>query len=84
MNDRQKLLRIIQIYDFSIKELNLYLDTHPGCAAALQYYQKYKELRNKAYEQYIRQYGPITTDQVTSTEQWTWINSPWPWERSAN
>jgi len=84
MNERQRLLKLIQMYDFAIKDLNLYLDTHPGCAAALQYFHKYKELSAKAYDQYIKLYGPIIPKQVTSTEHWTWINSPWPWERSAN
>ncbi len=84
MNEREKLFRAIQICDFAIKDLNLYLDTHPGCTVALQYFHRYNELSSKAREQYAQQYGPIIPQQVKSTEQWTWINGPWPWERGAN
>ena len=42
------LLRKIQQYDFSLKELNLYLDTHPDCRRALAMFRKYQKLRTDA------------------------------------
>ncbi len=77
------LLHAIQMYDFYLYDLNLYLDTHPTDSQALALFKKYTALRKSAYETYIEKYGPITADQ-SSTECFNWVNDPWPWERSAN
>jgi spore coat protein JB len=82
--DRDKLFRTIQMYGFAIDGIVLYLDTHPNCQHALNYYHKYNELKREAVEEYNRLYGPLTTRQVKSREKWTWTNEPWPWERSAD
>lgn len=74
----------IQMYDFYLYELNLYLDTHPADKNALSLFKKYTELRNAAYEAYINKYGPITADQSSTNERFNWVDDPWPWERSAN
>jgi len=74
----------IQMYDFYLYELNLYLDTHPSDRNALDLFKKYTELRNAAYEAYINKYGPITADQASTNERFNWVDDPWPWERSAN
>lgn len=84
MNVKDKLLKTIQMYSFTIDELVLYLDTHPNCTEALEYYHKYNKLRKEAIEEYNRLCGPITSRQVKSNEKWTWVHEPWPWERSAN
>ncbi len=84
MNDEAKLLNIIRKYAFAIYELSLYLDTHPKCKDALAYFQKYKDLYNKAYAEYTEKYGPLTADQTNPTNGWAWVKGPWPWERSAN
>lgn len=77
------LLRAIQMYDFYLYELNLYLDTHPNDRQALALFKKYTALKRSAYETYIEKYGPITATQ-SSGETFNWVNDPWPWERSAN
>lgn len=82
--DRDKLFRTIQMYGFAIDEIVLYLDTHPNCQNALNYYHKYNNLKREAVEEYNRLYGPLTAKQVRSREKWTWTNEPWPWERSAD
>lgn len=78
------LMCAIQMYDFYLYELNLYLDTHPSDRNALDLFKKYTELRNAAYEAYINKYGPITADQSSTNERFNWVDDPWPWERSAN
>ena len=77
------LLRAIQMYDFYLYELNLYLDTHPTDNQALALFKKYKALKKSAYETYTEKYGPITSDQ-SSDDYFNWVDGPWPWERSAN
>ncbi len=84
MTPKDKLLRTIQMYCFALQEIKLYLDTHPDCPKGMEYYHKYKKLRNEAVEEYNRMYGPLTADMVESKEKWTWTDGPFPWERSAN
>ena len=81
MNEQKTLLGSIKKYDFTLKELNLYLDTHPNCRRALAMFRKYKDLRGRAVDEYTRKFGPLTPEQVTSGERWTWTDDPWPWER---
>lgn len=79
-----KLLCAIQMYDFYLYELNLYLDTHPTDRQALDLFKKYNTLRKSAYESYVNKYGPITVDQSSTEDSFNWTDSPWPWERSVN
>ena len=82
MNEREMLMKKVKKYDFALKELALYLDTHPNCRRGLAMFKKYKELRNAAMDEYVRKYGPVTYDQNTDTQHWSWVDDPWPWERS--
>lgn len=85
MNDKEKLLKTIQMYDFSLYELNLYLDTHPHCQNALHYFRKYSILKNKAVDEYTRRFGPITAEQLNdNATSWEWSTKPFPWERSCD
>lgn len=81
MNERNMLLSKIKKYDFALKELNLYLDTHPSCRRGLAMFRRYKGLRENALEEYTKRFGPITPEQTENTERWSWIDDPWPWER---
>ena len=80
MNPQCLLLNKIKQYDFALKELNLYLDTHPNCRNALASFRKYKKLREDAVSEYVENYGPITPEQNNSTSHWQWIDEPFPWE----
>lgn len=80
MDSKHDLFRKIQILDFILDDTNLYLDTHPTDIAALSYYHKYIALMKKAISEYNASYGPLTADDVQSTNYWTWIDKPWPWE----
>lgn len=82
MNERSILMKKIMQYDFTLQELTLYLDTHPYCRNALGMFRKYNHLRKKAVEEYNRKYGCISAEDNENTERWTWIDDPWPWERS--
>lgn len=86
MTDEQRnLLNAVRMYDFYLDELKLYLDTHSRCQRALEKFRRYTELRNKAYDAYAAQYGPITAVQsVMDSKCFAWAEDPFPWERSAN
>lgn len=80
MNAQTALMTKIKQYDFTLKELNLYLDTHPNCRRALAMFQKYRKLREEAVREYNEKFGPITPEQNLSTQRWAWIDEPFPWE----
>lgn len=77
---QNQLLKFIYEVGFAIDDVILYLDTHPCDACALEYYYKYKELKQQAVEEYTRFFGPLTMDNVESKNKWAWIREPWPWE----
>ncbi|MCM1133780.1 MAG: spore coat protein CotJB [Ruminococcus flavefaciens] len=78
--NQQALMTRIKQYDFTLKELNLYLDTHPNCRRALAMFQKYRKLREEAVKEYNDNFGPITPEQTLNTQRWSWIDDPFPWE----
>lgn len=84
MTDRQKLMRKIQMYDFMLFEVALYLDTHKTDREALVFYQKHKEIARQMTEEYIQKYGPLRIPDSKSEHHWEWTDGPWPWEYAAN
>ncbi|NLT08058.1 MAG: spore coat protein CotJB [Ruminococcus sp.] len=82
MNEKKMLLMKIKKYDFALKELNLYLDTHPNCRRALSLFKQYKQLREKAMSEFVSKFGPISPEDSNDSSHWTWVDDPWPWERS--
>lgn len=85
MNEKQRLLSMIRKYDFFLIELQLYLDTHPRCPHALRMWQNYHAMRQKTVASYVRQFGPIQPMQIDGTSNaWSWVQGPWPWEKEAN
>lgn len=84
MMSADNLMKAIQMYDFYLYDLNLFLDTHPNDRNALARFNEIKERRKKAYEAYTENYGAITAVQNNSDEHFYWTDDPWPWERGAN
>ena len=83
-NDTQKLIRELQLVDFSLIETILYLDAYPCSAEALDYYHKLHAEKNKL-QALINQSGhPITAQENSSPTEWNWVKGPWPWEIEAN
>lgn len=78
------LLRAIQMYDFYLVELNLYLDTHPECQRALKKFKEINEKRAQAYDTYIKKYGELKACDNTDEKHFNWVNDPWPWEGESN
>lgn len=80
---RQKLLRKIQQHGFAMLEAGLYLDGHPNCTRALQYFDKQRDAYMSYLNEYEEAYGPLTMENNTGCS-WNWIQGPWPWESEAN
>ncbi len=69
----------IRALTFVKTELELYLDTHPNCRTALDYYRQTIEALERLTEEYHNQYGPLVASGNLSTDRWNWVNEPWPW-----
>lgn len=80
MNDREMLLKRVQMFDFVLDELNLFLDTHPHNKKALSYFTQYQYLKNQAENQFEQKYGPLSAENFTGGEYFDWVKGPWPWE----
>ncbi len=78
--DRCRLLYMIQAYDFALTDVGEYLNTHPNCKAAINYYKKYQRLYNQAVADYTARFGALDSKSVTDDNRWTWIDGPWPWQ----
>ena len=65
-------------------ELELYLDTHPRCRTALDYYYQTVEELKRLTEQYENTVGPLTAMGNVSTDRWTWVDGPWPWQMAGD
>ena len=83
MNERNMMKKSIDALCFSILETELFLDTHPRDAKALQMLREYRRRKREAIAAYEAKFGRyiVTKNDVPATDRWSWIDSPWPWER---
>lgn len=79
MTEREILLKKISTYQFAALDLQLFLDTHPHDSEMTVKMRSYKEKAQPLIEEYEKKFGPLTKA-ATSTNHWTWIKAPWPWE----
>lgn len=74
----------LQALGFAIQELALYLDTHRDDREALALYRSYQELYQKGREEYEKRCGPLNHGSVSQSEEYDWLDDPWPWEFTRN
>lgn len=77
--ERLELLLEIMALEFSLIDLNLYLDTHPSDRRALTLFNEYTMRLNDMKKRYENEFGPLTAS-FPSGCPWKWIENPWPWE----
>lgn len=83
MSDKQQLLRDVQIVSFLVKDVQLFLNTHPTDENALSFFDYYNKLLASLTADYEAKYGPLTVYGVNAENGWSWIKDPWPWEKEA-
>ena len=76
--ERDAMMKKVQELSFAKCETELFLDTHPDCRQALDYYHRILSELDAASLEYRAKYGPITAAD-SSTERWDWVDAPWPW-----
>ncbi len=79
-NTGKNRMRRLQIIDFSLQELTLYLDMYPECRRALDKYQALRAEREQIVAALQADGVPIVANGNLNRERWDWIDSPWPWE----
>jgi len=82
--DKQTMMNALRSEDFAVYEAALYLNTHPDCTKALEYFCMHKEKAANLRREYEALWGPLTVNAVTPSDAWQWIQCPWPWEKEAN
>ncbi len=77
---REELLLEIMELCFAINDLNLYLDLHPTDQEILKKFQHLVEKSCLKEMEYVKQFGPIDVIDVNNSQQFNWIDDPWPWQ----
>lgn len=80
MSQKEKLLMDIGIVDFTMVELELYLDTHPYDKKALEYFGHYRKIKAGLMKEFSLKYYPLTKEEANCEQEWTYGNAPLPWE----
>lgn len=70
--------------NFIIKELQLYLDTHPDDSEALELLKDTIHLERDAHKVFARMCGPVKITDLKDAESYSWVSDPWPWEFCRN
>ena len=78
--DGAALLSRIRELSFVQNELVLYLDTHPDCRAALDYYERVCDELGTLMEQYQTAHAPIIAAGGDNSDGWAWVKHAWPWQ----
>lgn len=74
----------LQALSFAVQELALYLDTHRDDREALALYRSYQEMLQKVRSEYQKRYGPLNHGAPQTSEDYQWLDDPWPWEFTKN
>jgi len=80
-NKKDECLYKLQMYTFALKDIALYLDTHPTDESMLLEFQKTKRLLEEEKKKYENMYGQLCIGEIDNTDKWVWINNPWPWDK---
>ena len=80
-SEQDELLLNVNELSFARHEMNLLLDNKPNDKNALNKFNRFREMENKARNNYDRRYGPLD---ITSNDMenipFAWENTKWPWE----
>ncbi len=81
LREKGMMLNELMQLDFRLKDLQLFLDTHPNEQRAVEEYNMAANKANLMRRNYETLYGNLTIeDKDNNTVPWSWIGGPWPWE----
>ncbi|MFC5529341.1 spore coat protein CotJB [Cohnella yongneupensis] len=74
-------LEELQVVDFALVELTLYLDTHPTDMQAVQQFNQLAQRRQQLASEFEMKHGPLMQyGHSYSRFPWQWVDTPWPWQ----
>ena len=83
--DCKALLYKLQQVEFALVDVGLYLDIYPENKKAKEYFSRLREERDTLTRTLaVKCRRPMTIYDSHGNDDWDWINSPWPWDVSAN
>ena len=74
----------LQVLNFAIQDLALYLDTHRDDCEALELYREYQKMYEKCKMKYENKHGPMNHGSPSDAPCYNWLADPWPWEYCKN
>ena len=81
---RDELMHKIQETGFAVYDTVLFLDSHPTCRMALDFYTDNKRIYENYAAEHEKIFGSLTERGPPAVaESGTWIQGPWPWELEA-
>ncbi|MBQ4345721.1 MAG: spore coat protein CotJB [Oscillospiraceae bacterium] len=82
---RSELAQWIRQLQFTMRDLALYLDTHPDDPNAHRCYLDALAKWKQALEVYHDRFGIQFQEQLCEKTDWqAWSSTPWPWEKEDN
>lgn len=82
-NEKESLMLNIQIHDFALKDMNLYLDVNPNDNCMIRKYNELLSRRNTLVNEYENKYGPIVltiSNRSLESTPWAWTQTKSPWK----
>lgn len=82
-NEKERLMLNIQMLDFAMKDINLYLDVNPNDSCMIRKFNYYLERKNMLVDEYQTKYGPIVLSMSNSSLEktpWAWTQTKSPWK----
>ena len=74
----------LQVLDFALQEMSLYLDTHRNDKEALELYRAYQDIYHKLMMEYEKNCGAMAHGIPSNRDDYAWLDDPWPWEYAKN
>ena len=79
---RKELDHAITKVSFAMDDTRLYLDTHPECMEAMEYFKKLQIIRHGLIKEYTDRFGTIYSYNMGDCDNWNWNEGPFPWNSS--
>jgi len=80
MTDRFAAQKALAAAHFAAFDANLFLDTHPDCTLALEYFYDRQDEYADLLAAYVDRFGPVCAGDDGMSDKWLWVNKPWPWQ----
>ncbi len=85
LTNQERILLLIQEYNFALIDLALFLDTHPNCKNAIDEYLFINKELTKLKQFYKNNYEMLELDLPSNlTNEFTWALKSFPWEDNYN